>query len=75
MLVGSTKISAAQIALEYQISQDYSEKLAKILETPVTKVSGEDIPPVTDPFPKTLEDTVKSALWEKGYKFAPGPKT
>jgi len=68
----AAKISAEQIAQDYQVSQDYSEQLAKILETPVTKISDQDIPPVTEPFPKSLEEGVKSALWEKGYKFAPG---
>ena len=61
----------AQIVKNYQLSNDYSERLAKIFETPITKISNNDIPPVTEPFPKTLEDAVKSALWEKGYKFSP----
>jgi hypothetical protein len=71
MLAAGGKISDEQIAQDYQVSQDYSEQLAKILETPVTKISDQDIPPVTEPFPKSLEEGVKSALWEKGYKFAP----
>lgn len=71
-MLGGGKISAEDIARDYQVSQDYSQQLAKIMDTPVTKISGQDIPPVTEPFPKTLEDSVKTLLWEKGYKFAPG---
>jgi hypothetical protein len=71
-LLSGGKISAEHIAKDYQVSKDYSERLAKLMETPVTKISGEDIPPVTEPFPKTMEDAFKSALWEKGYKLAPG---
>ena len=71
-LAGGGKISAADIVRDYQVSQDYSEQLAKIMDTPVTKISDQDIPPATEPFPKTLEDSVATLLWEKGYKFAPG---
>jgi len=71
-MAGGAKVSPEQIARDYQVSQDYSERIARLLNTPVTKISGSDIPPVTEPFPKTMEEAFKSALWEKGYKLAPG---
>jgi hypothetical protein len=74
-LSGGAPISPEEIVRDYQVSKDYSERIAKMLDTPVTKIAGHDIPPFTEHYfiKTTWADHLKAVVADQPLGERPAP--